>query len=88
MNKVGIFVHSRWSAAGRLAAEVNAFLNGKVDEVWQTNDWDDAAIAAHIPGQRPPRSASAATAPCCMRPARSFRILCRFSASTWGAWAS
>ena len=50
MKKVGIFVHSRWSASGRLAAEVKAFLDGRVDEVWQTNDWDDAAIAAQIPG--------------------------------------
>jgi len=50
MNKIGIFVHSRWAAARRLADDVRAFLDDKVDEIWQTNDWDDAAIAAHIPG--------------------------------------
>jgi NAD+ kinase len=50
MNKVGIFVHSRSAAAGRLADDVCAFLLGKVDEVWHTSDWDDGAIAERIPG--------------------------------------
>lgn len=50
MNKVGIFVHSRWAAARRLTDEVTAFLAGSVDEVWQTSDWDDSTVAERIPG--------------------------------------
>ena len=50
MNKVGLFVHSRWSAASRLAAQVTSFLDGRVDEVWQVSDWDDRAVGEHMPG--------------------------------------
>ncbi|MGH9203162.1 MAG: hypothetical protein ACRD2A_18195, partial [Vicinamibacterales bacterium] len=50
MNKIGIFVHSRYPAAGRLAEDVRRFLVGRVAEVWQTTTWDDGAIEGKIPG--------------------------------------
>lgn len=50
MNKAGIFVHSRWAAAGRLAERVREMLRDRGCEVWQTSDWDDAAVAENIPG--------------------------------------
>src|SRR5712692_2977409 len=50
MKKVGIFVHSRWGAARRLADEVAAYLAGQADEVWQTSNWDDSAVPDRIPG--------------------------------------
>jgi len=50
MNKVGIFVHSRWGAAVQLADQVGALLRTRVAEVWQTSDWDDAAVAERIAG--------------------------------------
>lgn len=50
MKKVGIFVHSRWSVANQLAGEVAEFLSAKVDEVWQTSDWDDGDISQKVPG--------------------------------------
>ena len=50
MNKVGIFVHSRWSAAGELANRVRALLRESVGDVWQTSDWDDSAVAESIAG--------------------------------------
>jgi NAD+ kinase len=51
VKKVGIFVHSRWAAASRLAGEVSAYLKSHgVSEVWSTTDWDDGALAADMPG--------------------------------------
>lgn len=51
MKKVGIFVHSRWSAAARLAEEVSTYLLAHgVDNVWSTTDWDDSAISGDMPG--------------------------------------
>ena len=51
MKKVGIFVHSRWSAARTLAEEVATYLKAHgVDEVWSTTDWDDGALSADMPG--------------------------------------
>ncbi|HEV8574461.1 MAG TPA: NAD(+)/NADH kinase [Dehalococcoidia bacterium] len=50
MNKAGLFVHSRWDAAIRLADRVRALLSDRVGEVWQTSDWDDSAVAESIPG--------------------------------------
>ncbi|MDO8615983.1 MAG: NAD(+)/NADH kinase [Dehalococcoidia bacterium] len=50
MKKVGIFVHSRWAAARRLADEVTSFLLNHVDTIWAATDWDDAATAKDIPG--------------------------------------
>ncbi len=50
MKKIGIFVHSRWAAAARLAAEVREFLADKADEVWQTHEWEDNTVVGRIPG--------------------------------------
>lgn len=51
MKKVGIFVHSRWSAAAHLAEEVTGYLKANgVGEVWSTTDWDDGGLAADMPG--------------------------------------
>lgn len=50
MNKVGIFVHSRWGAAVQLADQVGSLLRTRVADVWQTSDWDDAAVAERIAG--------------------------------------
>lgn len=51
MKKVGIFVHSRWSAAEQLADEVARYLKANgVSEVWSTTDWDDGGLAADMPG--------------------------------------
>ncbi len=50
MKKVGLFVHSRWSAAARLAEEVREFLRTKVDEVWMVSDWEDTNVSDSIPG--------------------------------------
>ena len=50
MKKVGLFVHSRWSAAARLAEDVREFLGTKVDEVWMVSDWEDTNVSDSIPG--------------------------------------
>lgn len=50
MKKVGLFVHSRWSAAERLADDVREFLRTKVDEVWMVSEWEDTGIGDLIPG--------------------------------------
>jgi NAD+ kinase len=50
MKKVGLFVHSRWSAAARLAEEVREFLSTKVQDVWLVSDWEDTAVTDFIPG--------------------------------------
>lgn len=51
MKKVGIFVHSRWPAAARLAEEVATYLKAHgVSEVWSTTDWDDGALSGDMPG--------------------------------------
>ena len=50
MNKVGIFVHSRWAEARRLADEVTSYLLDKVDTVWATSEWDDTAAVREMPG--------------------------------------
>jgi NAD+ kinase len=50
VNRVGVFVHSRWSAAVQIAERVRALLSERVGEVWQTSDWDDSAVAASIAG--------------------------------------
>ncbi len=50
MKKVGLFVHSRWAAAARLAEEVRGFLAGKVAEVWIVSDWEDTNVADAIHG--------------------------------------
>lgn len=50
MKKVGLFVHSRWSAAARLAKDVREFLRTKVDEVWMVSDWEDTSVSDSIPG--------------------------------------
>ena len=50
MNKAGIFVHSRWSAAVQFADRVRELLSDRVGEVWLTSDWDDSAVAESIPG--------------------------------------
>ncbi len=50
MKKVGIFVHPRWAAAARLAADVRRYLEGKVAAVWEVARWEDASLSEHIPG--------------------------------------
>ena len=50
MKKVGIFVHSRWTAARNLADEVRGLLSGQVAEVWQISDWEDTGMAERMPG--------------------------------------
>jgi NAD+ kinase len=50
VNKVGVFVHSRWSASVQLAQRVQALLGERGVEVWQTSDWDDSAISESIAG--------------------------------------
>jgi len=50
MKKVGIFVHSRSAAAAQRAAEVRAFLEGSVEEVWQVSDWQDNSTTERMPG--------------------------------------
>jgi NAD+ kinase len=50
VKRIGIFVHSRWAVAERLAGEVQAFLAPHVASVWSTSEWDDAAVAAEMPG--------------------------------------
>ncbi len=50
MKKAGIFVHSRWGAARRLANEVAAFLSARSVEVWQVSDWDDTSLAERMDG--------------------------------------
>lgn len=51
MKKVGIFVHSRSEAAGKLAGDVSAYLQANgTEEVWVSSDWDDTATHEHIPG--------------------------------------
>jgi NAD+ kinase len=50
MRKVGVFVHSRWSAALQLADRVQSVLNTQGCEVWQTSDWDDRTVGEQIPG--------------------------------------
>lgn len=50
MKKVGLFVHSRWAAANRLAEEVRAFLAKHVETTWTTSEWDDVEVATQMPG--------------------------------------
>jgi NAD+ kinase len=50
MNKVGIFVHPRWSSAGRLAARVEAALKRDVSEVWQVSEFEDETVPQRMPG--------------------------------------
>lgn len=50
MKKIGIFVHSRWVVAERLAGEVQSFLAPQVESVWSTSEWNDTGVAADVPG--------------------------------------
>jgi NAD+ kinase len=51
VKKVGIFVHSRSEAAGKLAQDVSAYLKANgTDEVWTSSDWDEASTQHDIPG--------------------------------------
>ena len=50
MKKVGVFVHSRWSAAVQLSQHVRALLGERGVEVWQTSDWDDSAVSESLAG--------------------------------------
>jgi NAD+ kinase len=50
VNKVGIFAHSRWSAALELANRVRSALRDEGCETWQTSNWDDSAVVEHTPG--------------------------------------
>lgn len=48
IKRVGIFVHGRWKAASELAGRVREFLSGRVEEVWQTADWEDKETAQQV----------------------------------------
>ena len=50
MKKVGVFVHSRWSAALQLADRVQSILQAEGCDVWQSSDWEDATVAEQTPG--------------------------------------
>jgi NAD+ kinase len=50
LKKVGLFIHSRWPAAAQLADEVEAFLAGRVNEVWRSSEWEDGGLAENVPG--------------------------------------
>src|SRR2546426_3844030 len=50
LNKIGVFVHSRWRAAVPIADQARRLLRERGLEVWQTSDWDDSAVADSIPG--------------------------------------
>jgi NAD+ kinase len=50
MRKVGVFVHSRWSAALQLADRVQSILQAEGCDVWQTSDWEDTTVAEQTPG--------------------------------------
>jgi NAD+ kinase len=50
VRKVGLFVHSRWAAAARLAEEVRRFLASEVDDVWVVSEWEDTRVDDFIPG--------------------------------------
>lgn len=51
MKKVGIFVHSRSSAAQTLSTDVSAYLKSQgVADVWLSSDWDDSSLQADLPG--------------------------------------
>jgi len=50
LKKVGVFVHSRWSAALQLADRVQSILGAEGCDVWQTSDWDDTTVAEQTPG--------------------------------------
>lgn len=51
MKKVGIFVHSRLEAAGKLAEDVSKALQSNgVEEVWVLSDWDHRDLGTVIPG--------------------------------------
>jgi NAD+ kinase len=51
VNKVGIFVHSRSEAAGKLAQDVSKYLQANgVGEVWLLSDWEHRELQTDIPG--------------------------------------
>jgi NAD+ kinase len=51
VNKVGIFVHSRSEAAGKLAQDVSKYLQAHgVGEVWMLSDWENQELQTDIPG--------------------------------------
>src|SRR2546427_12790513 len=50
LNKIGVFVHSRWRAAVPIGDQARRLLRERGLEVWQTSDWDDRAVADSIPG--------------------------------------
>lgn len=51
MNKIGVFVHSNWSAAHDLAEDVERGLRQRgVGAVWHTSDWDDSRLVDYMPG--------------------------------------
>ena len=51
MKKVGIFVHSRLEAAGKLAEDVSAYMTSHgTDEVWVSSDWESGHLHTEMPG--------------------------------------
>jgi NAD+ kinase len=51
VKKVGIFVHSRSEAAGKLAQDVSIALRSDgTEEVWMSSDWDDTETVHDIAG--------------------------------------
>ncbi|MCH7810697.1 MAG: NAD(+)/NADH kinase, partial [Chloroflexi bacterium] len=51
MKKVGIFVHSRLEAAGKLAEDVSAYMTSHgTDDVWVSSDWESGHLHTEMPG--------------------------------------
>jgi NAD+ kinase len=50
VNKVGIFIATRWRGATELLEGLCAALAPRVEEVWQTSDWNDSAAHEKIEG--------------------------------------
>ena len=50
MNKVGIFVATRWQGAEDVVARLRAAVEAEVPNVWQTSSWNDPEATAKIEG--------------------------------------
>jgi NAD+ kinase len=50
VNKVGIFVASRWRGATAIVDSLRGALAGQVGEVWQTSSWDEPQAQHNVPG--------------------------------------
>jgi NAD+ kinase len=50
VKKVGVFIAARWRGATELIDSLRAALAERVEEVWHTSSWDDAAAQEKIEG--------------------------------------